>query len=302
MCLFLAKIKNLFFISVLPAIILFSISCKHETPVLKEQVTRLPDHNSYVENYVMNYDETSRTLIFSLLGWTQIEEKVDRVNTGTVLRTAYGSPCSDFWMEYSLWNGQPRKHLMILAVPPLTVYPIVDTVILAGCTVCDCCIFPFSWLNQQITAKPVILTESQNNQKKEIVSELKMNQNLIFRDVVENRTSKNLVSHPIEVNDSGIHKKIFTDSQGRIKADRVVRWVFPIRNITFMPTEKVSGQTVQISTFRFLTSDQKKLWNEVKKKDLPNGKKLEAWKKLRPLCEPQYYNRVKYNIESGFYF
>ena len=258
MCLSLAKFKNLLYISILSAVISFSLSCKHETPILEEQITRLPAHDRYVENFAVGYDETSRTLNFTHLGWNQIEEKVDCVDTGVVLRTAYGSPCSDFWMEYSLWNGLPRKHLMVLAVPPLMLYPVVDTLILAGCMVCDCCIFPFSWASQQISSKPVVLTSTHNNQNREIISELKMNQHLIFRNVVENRTSKTFASRPIDVNDSGIHKKVFTDAQGRLKADHVVRWIFPIRNITFMPAEEIPGKAFQISTFRFLTPDQVK--------------------------------------------
>lgn len=302
MCLLLNKIEKLFCLTALPAAILFSVSCRHEVPVLKEEVTRFSDKTRSFESFDVEYDETSRTLIFTRQNWTQTEEKINRVDTGIMNRTVYGSYCSDFWMEYSLWNGEPRRYLMVLAVPPLTVYPIIDTVILAGCMTCDACIFPIVWAGQQSSSRPVVLPEAKNGQKKEIVSEMKMSQDLIYRDVVENRSSRRLSSRPIDINDSGIHKTVFTDAQGRITAANAVRWIFPIRNITFIPAEKVSGKSVQISTYRFLNSDQKKLWTEIKKNDIPTQKKLEAWEKLRPVCEPQYYDRVKSNMQLGFYF
>lgn len=302
MSLLLKKYTVLFYIAVLPAVILFSVSCRHETPVLKEQVSRLPDKTRSFESFSVDYEDATASLIFSRQVWTQSEDKVNIVDTGIKNRTAYGSPCSDFWMEYSLWNGQPRKHLMVLAIPPLFVYPIIDTVILAGCMVCDCCIFPFSWIDRQISSQPVVLAKSENAGNQEIVSEFKIDQNLSYRNVIENRTSSKLSSQSIDVNDKGVRKTIFTDSQGRIKTADLTPWLFPIRNISFSISGNVGGEAVTISTYRFLNQNQKQLWDEIKKKDSPARKKLEAWEKLRPVSEPKYFKQVKSNIENGHYF
>jgi|GEM_PF-3024027 len=304
MCLPLKSVANLFHIAVLSAVILFSASCRHESPLLQEQITRLPGKDRSLSSFVVDYDPASASLVFSSRNWTQFEEKVHRVDKGVASRGTYGSPCYDFWMEYSLWNGEPRRYLMVLAIPPLTVYPIIDTVFLAGCMVCDGVIFPFTWIKLQHHTDPIVLTDSgARSGDSEIVSDFKMDQDLSFREVVENRTENKMVSSPIDLNDSGTHKTFYTDSRGRIKVARMIPWLFPIRNISFSPaaTNHV-GKTVQFSTYRFLTPEQQKLWNEVKRKDSPSKKKMEAWEKLRPCCNPEYFKRVKTNLEEGFIF
>lgn len=293
----LKAFEHPFFIAVLSAVVLFSASCRHETVVLKEQSVPLPEKNQTFSSFVAQYDPASASLVFFNRGWMQSEEKVNRTGMGFVSDGTYGSPCTDFWMEYSLWNAKPRKNLMILAIPPLTVYPIIDTVFLAGCMICDCCIFPFVWFDRQNTFEPMIMSESKPDPDKKCISELRIDQSLIYREFEQNHSEKRLASTPIEITDSGIRKIFTTDPQGAIKVSRMLPRLFPIRDIRFAPAKDPGSKSVQLSTYLFLTPEQQKLWSDIRQKDVAVQKKLEAWEKLRPLCEPKYYERVKANIQ-----
>ena len=291
--------KYIFCLAVLSAVVLFSASCRHETLVLREQAAPLPNKSQDINAFDVQYDPSSASLIFINRNWTRNEEKVNRTDMGYVSQGTYGSPCTDFWMEYSLWNAKPRKHLMILAIPPLMVYPIIDTVFLAGCMVCDCCIFPVVWLSHRNYSEPMIISESKPDPDKKVHSELKIDRYVIYREYKEKHSEKRLASSTIELNDSGIFKTFMTDSQGSIKVSRMIPCLFPIRNVSFS-LAKQSSKNVHFSTYRFLTSEQQKLWNDIKQKNMDVKKKLEAWEKLRPLSEPKYYERVKTNIRHQF--
>jgi len=297
----LKSFEHSFYIAVLSAVVLLSASCRHETLVLREQAAPIPEKDRIVSTFDAQYDPSSASLVFFNRNWTQSEEKVNRTGMGYVSQGTYGSPCTDFWMEYSLWNAKPRRHLMVLAIPPLMVYPVIDTVFLAGCMVCDCCIFPFVWLERQNSSEPLILPESQSAQDKKIISELRIDRYLIYREFEEKHTEKRLVSTPVEVNDSGVRKTFMTDSRGSIKVSRMIPCLFPIRNIGFNPANNTSSKNVQFSTYHFLTPEQQKLWSDIRQKDTAVKQKLEAWEKLRPLSEPKYYERVKNNIQHNFF-
>lgn len=298
------KNKDRVFIAALSLVLFFLSGCRHEERIYQEKVTTFPDKTRNCSSFSVVYDEQNSSLLLSKQEWIRVEEKIVRTDTGMVSRSYYGTPCSDAWMRCSLWNGEPRKNLMLLAIPPLTVYPIIDTVILTGCFAVDCIIFPVVYIaNCGESDRMILPDQSEKGQKKEIVSELRMDRNMAYRDANVNRTSIKYSSRPFLLKDGSIQKKFYTDAQGVVKISDIIPFLLPVRNISLQPDENAtSSDRNTFSTYQFLNPDQKKQWDTVKKFGPDKKRKLKAWEKLEPVCEPAYYKKIKSNLDLGFYF
>ena len=280
------------------AMLLFIVSCRHENPVLQEKITPIPQNTRHCAACFVVIDHKDSTLNFSRQDWVQTRKKATCEETGLIASAYTSMPCSDFWMKYSLWNGEKRKNLMIIAIPPLTLYPIVDTVVLLGCFVGDCCIFPIVWC-QESQNSPIVLPADMQSESDECISEFKIG-TVTFRDIAASRTHRKMANSAIVVWDGNEQRHCSTTSAGTLKISQAVPRLFPIRDIRLIPEENVfeGRRQTRFRTDQFLNEEQKQLWHIVQNRNSSPKQKIAAWEKLEPVCRPEYYRKIRSELEK----
>lgn len=280
---------------ILLAGLLFSFllsSCRHPVVLLREKSSVLEAHSKREKAYSFSYDAENGKLTVFRHDYLRTRERVAYEDAGVMSVESKCLAWTDFWMGYSLWSGNPRMNTEYLAIPPLCLYPVVDTLILTCCLVRDGIMFPFSCLGERKAVSPHIISDSEDRPSGEVLHQFTLGSTL-YRDRAVNKVSTKLEIWPVTVRDIDREKIVNTDKNGAVMIEQLVRYPLPARKVTLViDREAKEGKGVLVlETETLLTEDEKKTLGILNDIHVSARLKKEALNKLKARFRPDLYER-----------
>lgn len=271
--------------------------CRHTVPVLQKETVVLDAYTENQSSYSLSCDPAGKKVMFFRNDYIRIREKVTYNDAGKRSRENKWLLCTDFWMKYSLWSGEPRKNTEYLAIFPLTLYPVIDTCILVCCLTGDIIMYPITYITgQKKNTDPIVISESDDKKMpQEVLAHIKINDHLFYRDVIKNKISRKLEMYPVSVYDSGKEKVIFTDKTGAVDFAKLISRPLPERKVHISISKNINIRNNQLflDTRELLTAAQKKNLSILRDPAADIKMRKEALQKLKNIYKPERFAAEK---------
>lgn len=281
----------------------FLSACKYTVPVVMEDPQVLDACTDDRVSYSFDYDAEVRNVNFFRHDWRLVRKKGVPEKIGEVRQKSNNFAFSEAWLQRSLWSGKYREDTRYLMIPPLFLYPLVDTAVLATCFVGDLVVFPVKFVDEMRNVPRSVPPADEEEVQNEVFMRIVMQDNTSYTDMAEDKVTKKLAKRPVVFSDMGREFTLVTDEYGSVALGKAIRYALPERKITMAADDSVDARNgiMFFNSSELLWPHQKADFVTLCNKKVSKKIRLEALERLADVFEPAAFEREKQRLNSLLY-